>query len=354
MRRLTRLAAPIGALALAAGLCVTAAPAVAAPAQTATQTGATETYLVLYKANGVSKSSLGAVAKAGGTVVQAYPQIGVAVVTSDRVGFGAAVKAADSAVQGAASTAAFGVAIEDEAAEAAADDRHSGTREDPLGAWQWDMDQIMAPEARAVNGGSSSVIVGDIDTGLDWSHPDLAANVDFDRSVSCVGGVPNQDPPRGWTTTATAPTLRAPSPPPRRSAWWALPEREDRRHQGGQPRRVLLPEAVVCSFMWAAEQGIQVTNNSYFADPWLFNCRRPRAAGDLGGRAPAIKFAQQSGTVIVAAEGNQSDVSPTAGVTRRTRVRCAPDACAVVPRRGAGRHRRDRNGAQQFKSYFSS
>src|SRR3546814_16523361 len=30
---------------------------------------------------------------------------------------------------------------------------------------------------------------------------------------------------------------------------------------------------VVCSFMWAAEAGIDVTNNSYFADPWLFNCR---------------------------------------------------------------------------------
>jgi len=25
--------------------------------------------------------------------------------------------------------------------------------------------------------------------------------------------------------------------------------------------------------MWAADHGIAVTNNSYFADPWLFNCK---------------------------------------------------------------------------------
>jgi hypothetical protein len=29
--------------------------------------------------------------------------------------------------------------------------------------------------------------------------------------------------------------------------------------------------------MWVAQHPIQVTNNSYFADPWLFNCRNDPA-----------------------------------------------------------------------------
>src|SRR4051794_41977217 len=56
------------------------------------------------------------------------------------------------------------------------------------------MDQISAPQGRAINGGSPSVLVGDIDTGLDFTHPDLAPNVDFANSVSCVSGVPNTNP----------------------------------------------------------------------------------------------------------------------------------------------------------------
>jgi subtilisin family serine protease len=47
-----------------------------------------------------------------------------------------------------------------------------------------------APAARAIDGGSPSILVGDIDTGLGYTHPDLAANVDDAASVNCVSGVP--------------------------------------------------------------------------------------------------------------------------------------------------------------------
>ena len=57
------------------------------------------------------------------------------------------------------------------------------------------------------------MVVGDIDTGLDYTHPDLAPNVDFANSVSCVGGVPNQAP-SAWNDdnghgTHTAGTIAA-------------------------------------------------------------------------------------------------------------------------------------------------
>jgi len=146
---------------------------------------------------------------------------------------------------------------------------------DPLSGLQWDMDQIHAPEARAINGGSSSVLVGDIDTGLDYTHPDLAANVDDAASANCVSGVPVQgmvaaDDDNGHGTH-TAGTIAA-----------ALngigivgvaPNVKIAGIKAGNAQGFFFPEAVVCAFMWAATHHINVTNNSYFADPWLFNCR---------------------------------------------------------------------------------
>ena len=33
--------------------------------------------------------------------------------------------------------------------------------------------------------------MGILDTGIDWTHPDLAAQIQYDLSVSCVGGRKN-------------------------------------------------------------------------------------------------------------------------------------------------------------------
>ncbi|HAP88839.1 MAG TPA: peptidase S8 [Arthrobacter bacterium] len=374
MQGFTKLVAPIGALALAVGLSAAAAPAaVSAGTQVFNQTGTeastqagTQTYMVLYKANGVSGASLAAVQAAGGTVVQAYPQIGVAIVKSDRGGFDAALRAADSSVQGAASTAGFAVAVEDDNSGAAVAAIEPGTPapgNDNLAALQWDMDQIQAPAARAINGGSSAVVVGDIDTGLDYTHPDLAPNVDFSRSVSCVGGVPDQDP-AAWMDnnghgTHTAGTIAAAKNGI--GMVGVAPNVKIAGIKAGNDDGFFFPEAVVCAFMWAGSNGIQVTNNSYFADPWLFNCKN-----DPGQRAiweaerRAIKFAQQNGTTVVAAEGNQADdlAHPTQDATSpddTTPVtRDITNACAVVPTEVPGVIGVTASGNKGFKSFYSS
>ncbi|NED93627.1 peptidase S8, partial [Streptomyces sp. SID11233] len=50
---------------------------------------------------------------------------------------------------------------------------------DPLEGLQWDLAAIKADKAHEKYLGSSKVTVGVIDTGVDDTHPDLAAN--FDR-----------------------------------------------------------------------------------------------------------------------------------------------------------------------------
>src|SRR6266702_2611851 len=159
------------------------------------------TYIVLYQSNAVPANVSSALGAAGGSVVWSYGEIGVVIARSSDPNFANNVRKL-AGVQGAAATAGLGVQMD--GGLAAAEALGSSTAgpvtgtpaagDDNLSGLQWDMVQISAPQARAINGGSASIVVGDIDSGLDFTHPDLAPNVDFADSVSCIGGVPNPDP----------------------------------------------------------------------------------------------------------------------------------------------------------------
>jgi len=92
--------------------------------------------------------------------------------------------------------------------------------------------------------------------------------------------------------------------------------------------------------MWAGANHMDVTNNSYFADPWEYNCRNDAAQRAIWkAEQRAIKFAQSQGVTVVASAGNDSDdVShPTTDVTSpdfppgSEQERRITNACVVVP-----------------------
>ena len=357
--RSTRIKAVLGSAGL---LIATATAATAAPASAATQ-AADSTYIVLYHDGASSADAAATVSNSGGTLVANYSQIGVVIARSSDPNFAATVQQ-NGNVAGAARTDGFATKVGDvmdNSGPVNAPIPAPGS--DPLSGLQWDMNQINAPQARAINGGSPHVVVGDIDTGLDFTHPDLAPNVDFADSVSCIGGKANTNP-AAWMDdnghgTHTAGTIAA-----AKNGIGIVGVAPNVRLAGikaGDAAGFFFPEAVVCAFMWAGTHHINITNNSYFADPWLFNCRN-----DPGQRAiwvaerKAIRFAQSQGTLVVAAEGNQADdlSHPTMDVTSPDNTTPVPreitNACAVVPVEVPGVVGVTATGNLREKSFYSS
>jgi subtilisin family serine protease len=329
-------------------------------------TGVSQTYVVLYKKNAVASDAASVMTNAGGALVYSYQKIGVVIAKSDNSFFRSNVLK-DSRVEGAAATNGFATQLSDEFgsddAASPLPDSVPATDSDSLSGLQWDMVQIHTPEAHAITGGSPSILVGDIDTGLDYTHPDLAPNVDSANSVNCVSGAPvpgavaaNDDNGHG---THTAGTIAAAANGI--GIVGVAPNVKIAGIKAGNAAGFFFPEAVICSFMWAGSHHFNVTNNSYFADPWLFNCRNDaeqRAIWKAERRA--ISYAISQGVVVIAAEGNQADdlAHPTQDVTSPDDTtpitREITNACAVVPVEVAGVVGVTANGNLQLKSFYSS
>ena len=330
---------------LSAGLALVAGAGLTLPvtSSTAATSGTAQSYLVLYRGSTSPADAAGRIVAAGGQVVADYSQIGVLVARSSATTFATSV-AKDVAVEGVSATAGFATRLHDDAAgqdtSSTAAPANAPVAGDSLSPLQWDMRQIHAPQAQAITAGSPAVIVGDIDTGTDYRHPDLRANIDDARSANCVSGAPvqgavaaNDDNGHGTHTAGTiaaaangfgivgvAPSVRIAS------------------IKAGNADGFFFPESVICSFMWAGSQHLDVTNNSYFADPYLYNCKNdPVQRAIWKAEQRAIRFAMTQGVTVVAAEGNESDdlAHPTQDVTSpddTTPVtRAIHNDCIVIP-----------------------
>jgi lantibiotic leader peptide-processing serine protease len=224
------------------------------------------------------------------------------------------------------------------------------------------MDEIDVPEAHSVTRGSSSVLVGDIDTGGDVDHPDLEWDP---SSVSCESGTPVGDP-AAWDDknghgTHTAGTIAA-----RLNGIGingVAPGVRIAAIKSSNDDGYFFPEMAVCSFMYAGRQGMDVTNNSYYVDPWRYNCRNDAEQRVIWKALQrAIRFAQTRGTVVVASAGNDAEDTshPTTDTTSpdfppgNEVDREVTNACLIIPTEVPGVVGVSSTGPTATKAYYSN
>ncbi|MET7455568.1 S8 family serine peptidase [Streptomyces sp. NPDC005574] len=321
-----------------------------------------------------------AVTAAGGTVVVTYDRIGVIVAHSADPAFGTRIRAVRG-VQSAGATrtaplAAAGTTEEGaarllskaEAAKVASASATAGGSE-PLEADQWDLRAIGADKAARINPGSPRVTVAVIDTGVDDTHPDLAPNFSASQSANCVGGVADTSAGawRPYTAADYHGTHVAGEIAAARNGIGVAGVAPGVKVAGikvSDPDNGLFyPESVVCAFVFAADHGVEITNNSYYVDPWLYNCMDDpdqRAIVDAVNRAQL--YAQHRGTLNLASAGNSADdldsdalsdaSSPDDGTPSERTV--DPHECFDVPTQLPGVVTVSATGVDNVKSYYSS
>lgn len=318
------------------GVTAPVAPA-AGQATAAGWAAGTRAYLVISAPADIAAAKA-AVAAKGGTVFASYDAIGVIVAHSASAGFAAALRTVSGIQQvGATRTSdvpadAYNPALPANPAQSATTLTESN---------RWDMTQIKADQAWNVTTGSPSVKVGVLDTGVDDQHQDLAPNFDAADSASCAYG--KADTRTGaWRDVDTHGTHVAGTIAAAKNGKGVVgvaPGVKIASVRIAEPTSTLFyAENTVCGFVWAGDHGFKVTNNSYYTDPWQFNCPDDLdQAAIIEGVKRAQEYAEGKGSLQVAAAGNANydlanKTTDTESPNDSTKVtRTISNACLDIP-----------------------
>ncbi|MFF9868262.1 S8 family serine peptidase [Streptomyces sp. NPDC013953] len=279
----------------------------AAQAPAASWAAGTRAYLVI-AAPGDTSAVRAAVTANAGSVYASYDAIGVVVAHSASAGFASAMRGVSGVQQvGATRTSdvpadAYNPALPANPAQSPTTLTESLTR--------WDMTQIKADQAWAVSTGSATVKVGVLDTGVDDQHQDIAPNFNAADSVSCAYGKPDTRV-GAWRDIDTHGTHVAGTIAAAKNGKGVVgvaPGVKISAVRIAEPGSGLFfAENTICGLMWAGDHGFKVTNNSYYTDPWQFNCPdNADQAAIIEGVKRAQEYAERHGSLQVAAAGNSN------------------------------------------------
>jgi subtilisin family serine protease len=332
------------------GTTLAVAPVTATAGEGATRaarSGAVQSYLVLADRSASRAEAVRAIKDAGGTVVSVNRDIGLYKVTSRATGFAGAARA-EHALRGATRDRSIGrlpdtLAKGDAVVKAKKVERENrgnartstaaanpGPTEgmDPLDSKLWGLTMVHSDRARAVNAGDRRVLVGVLDSGIDVRNPDLAGKVDLGLSRNFTTDIPQIDgpcefpsckDPVGWDDsghgTHVSGTIAAAANGFGVSG--VAPDVTLVEIRGGQDSGFLFLKPVSDALTYAADNGIDVVNMSFYVDPWLYNCvggakeDSPQEAAEqqmvLDTMNTAMNYAHSKGVTLVGSLGNNHE-----------------------------------------------
>ena len=272
-----------------------------------------------------------AVAEAGGVVVQSWPQIGVVVAHAQVSTFRDDVRSAGgNAVGSVGATRTVPVSegtpagVQSPWGPGASGYKKNATKDtngdvgseptiaaadDPRETEQWDMKMIKADQAHRITDGNRNVVVGVLDSGIDADHPDLASNIDVADSVNCTDAGRPDTSATGWQpTTSDHGTHVAGTIAAARNGVGIVGVAPNVRMASVKvvsDAGFIYPEYAVCGFVWAGLKGMDVTNNSYYVDPFMYYCEdQPDQYAAKEAVRRAVAWSTDRGVVHAAAAGN--------------------------------------------------
>lgn len=240
---------------------------------------------------------------------------------------------------------------------------------DPLSVCQWDMRIINAsPTGSYAQNRGEGATIGIIDTGVDLEHQDIAPNLDVGLSCSFIRpgnptALPQEIDPSNvaarndaddeWETdgpyagacsdkaavqdfaghgTHVAGTAAAPINGV--GVAGVAPEATIVGLKAGTAQGWFFTQEVVDALIYAGDKRLDVVNMSFFADPFLFNCKNDaEQRAIVKAISAAARYAHNRGVVLVASAGNEAFDSdhPPADADFTQPDREVGNECVVAP-----------------------